>query len=258
MWGIPRKNVYSRLPKKSGGQKGFAGSVAATEAEDKERLLAVNQDVNTSTSVSSKRERPPCVGVDTMEGSDASHDKRYRADTFRLALVADTEVVEQHAQRRNPELQSRTDAAIPARVADECSRVLEQELSTEEEETYVDPAQEANVKELGAWRNSGVLKQFQERAVSKKIVQTKWVRTYKMMEGTKSIDTRMVAKGYQDPALKKGLVDTSGCVSLRSPHLRAISLRAVKKWKIWRLEIENAFLRAAGFNRAVFLRAPTA
>ena len=76
------------------------------------------------------------------------------------------------------------------------------------------------------------------------------------MEGVKKVKARLVAKGFQDPDLTEGPVDTSGCVSLRSSHLQVVSLSALNKWKIWSLDIKNAFLQADGFGRVVFLHAP--
>ena len=72
------------------------------------------------------------------------------------------------------------------------------------------------------------------------------------MDGIKKEKARLVAKGFQDPDLTEGLVDTSGCVSLRSSHLQVVSLSALNKWKIWSLDIKNAFLQADGFDRVVF------
>ena len=43
---------------------------------------------------------------------------------------------------------------------------------------------------------------------------------------------RLAAKGVQGPDLRDGIVDTSGCVSLRLPNLQAISLSVIKKWKL--------------------------
>ena len=67
---------------------------------------------------------------------------------------------------------------------------------------------------------------------------------------------RLVARGFQDPDLAAGLVDTSSCVSLRSSHLQVISLSALKKWSLWSLDIKNAFLQADPFPREVYLQAP--
>ena len=77
-----------------------------------------------------------------------------------------------------------------------------------------------------------------------------------MAYGKKCVKARLVAKGFQDPDLKEGLVDTSGCVSLRSSHLQLVSLSAIRKWELWSLDIKNAFLQADGFDRDVFLHAP--
>ena len=77
-----------------------------------------------------------------------------------------------------------------------------------------------------------------------------------MAEGEKCVKARLAAKGFQDPDLKDGLVETSGCVSLRSSRLQVISLSAIRKWKLWSLDIKNACSQADGFERDVFLRAP--
>ena len=64
-------------------------------------------------------------------------------------------------------------------------------------------------------------------------------------------------KRFQDPDLKDGLVETSGCVSLRSSHLQVISLSALQQRTLRSLDIKNAFLQADGFERDAFLHAPT-
>ena len=67
-----------------------------------------------------------------------------------------------------------------------------------------------------------------------------------------------MATGCQDPYIREGIVDFSGCVSLRSSNPQVISQCASKKWKSWSLDIENACLRADGFTRDAFLQAPVA
>ena len=68
---------------------------------------------------------------------------------------------------------------------------------------------------------------------------------------------RLVAKGYQDPDLRDGNVDTAGCVGRRSSNLQPISLGALRKWPIRSPRIKNAFSRPDGFDREVYLRAPS-
>ena len=78
-----------------------------------------------------------------------------------------------------------------------------------------------------------------------------------MVDGAKTAKPRLVAKGLQDPDLGDGVVDTPGCVSLRLSHSQNLSLSAVKKWKLWSLDIKNAFLKAGGFTGDIFLCAPS-
>ena len=62
-----------------------------------------------------------------------------------------------------------------------------------------------------------------------------------MVDGRKCVAARFLAKGYPDPDLLDEIVGAPGRVSLRASHLQAISLRAIKKWELWSLDIKNAF-----------------
>ena len=65
-----------------------------------------------------------------------------------------------------------------------------------------------------------------------------------------------MARGYKDPDLKEGAVDTSGRVSLRPSRLQLVPLGALKIRKIRSLDVKNAFLQTDGLGRDVSLRAP--
>ena len=58
----------------------------------------------------------------------------------------------------------------------------------------------------------------------KDLVDTRWVLTWKKVDGAKKVKARTVAKD-----LRNGNVDIAGCVSRRSSHLRLVSLGALKK-----------------------------
>ena len=58
----------------------------------------------------------------------------------------------------------------------------------------------------------------------KAIVDTRWALTWVMVDSKKGARGRLFALGYQGPGPKAGSVDASGCVSLRSFYLQAISL----------------------------------
>ena len=68
----------------------------------------------------------------------------------------------------------------------------------------------AKTEELDAWRKFVAYEPRKNGSVSRQIAQARWVLTWKMMDGQKSAKARVVAKGYQDPDLQEGLVDTSG------------------------------------------------
>ena len=84
---------------------------------------------------------------------------------------------------------------------------------------------------------------------------TPWVLTWKMVEGVKTAKARLVARGFRDPDVEDGDVASAGSVGLPSSHLQFISLGVLNKWPIWSPGIENAFRRAGGFDREVYLRA---
>ena len=151
-------------------------------------------------------------------------------DVLRLAFFADEEGVEDHAQERNREMESRlgtsqspavkaVDATISAWVAEECERALGEEFSGEKEQLRGDLARDAKIKELD------VRKHFQGCGKDK-------MRGHMEDAGWREI--------IQGPPGGDGNVDTSACVGLRSSHLRAIRLGALEKWKIRALDVEKS------------------
>ena len=97
-----------------------------------------------------------------------------------------------------------------------------------------------NLQFFNAETQFKVFRLRQEGSIYKAVPSTRWVLTWRVVDGKKSVEACPVAKGYQDPDLKDGNVDTSGRVTLRSNHLQVILLGALDKGKIWRLDIKNA------------------
>ena len=87
--------------------------------------------------------------------------------------------------------------------------------------------------------------------VGKTAVGTRRVLTWKMVEGVNTVKARLVARGFHGPNLKIGIVNTSGCVSLRSSHLQVTSLSAIKKWRRRHLDFREAFFQGDGIKRDV-------
>ena len=121
---------------------------------------------------------------------------------------------------------------------------------------HADLVKAGKQRELAAWGKLDVFPPRDACKVRKQIVQRRWLLTRKMAEGKKCVKARLVAKCFQGPDLKDGLVDSSGCVSLRSSHLQVAPLSAIRQWKLWSLDVKNAFLQADGLERDVFLHAP--
>ena len=59
-----------------------------------------------------------------------------------------------------------------------------------------------------------VCKPLEEGDSGKSAVDTRWVLTWKMVEGFKTVKARMVVRGSQGSDLKEGVVDASGRASL--------------------------------------------
>ena len=100
------------------------------------------------------------------------------------------------------------DAAIAACVAEERNPVLGQELSEEEGKQYEDLARDAKVNELDSWKRFKAFEPLKESNVPMAVVSAGLVHTRKMADGKECAQERLVAKGYQDPDLKDGNVDT--------------------------------------------------
>ena len=90
----------------------------------------------------------------------------------------------------------------------------------------------------------------------KDVVGTRLVLTGKVVDGVKTAEARLVALGYQDPDVKEGFIGTSGFASLRPSRLQVVSLAALRGWRLWGIDIKNAFLQADGFGRDVFMQSP--
>ena len=142
-------------------------------------------------------------------------------------------------------------------TADQRNETLGQDLTRDEETTHGALVRAASHRELGDWQKSQVFEPAGKGEPSRAISGTRWVLRWQMVDGRRDVEAGFAAKGYQNPDLGTGLVETSGCVGIWPPHLRAIPLRALKKWQLSSLDIKNAFFQANGPDGAVYLRAPS-
>ena len=96
------------------------------------------------------------------------------------------------------------------------------------ERMHADLARRAKERKLEAWGQFNVSSPEKMGTQSKDMVDTRWVLTWKEVDGVKTAKARLLARGYQDPDLRNGAVDNEGCVSRRSSHLRLVSLVALE------------------------------
>ena len=112
------------------------------------------------------------------------------------------------------------DAAISAWAAELCTKTLDKEPSKEKETKYAPVVKTAQNRELSAWKELRVSPRRYEAKIAKTISDAPWVLACKVTEGRPSVMARLVAKGFQDPDLQQGLVETAGCEGLRLSHLQ--------------------------------------
>ena len=140
----------------------------------------------------------------------------------------------------------------------ERNRAPGQELSEAAGKLHAYQARGAAVKEFDARKQFKAFDPFKEGCISKAAVSARWAPTWEMADGAKCVMTRVAAKGYEDPVLRDGSVDSAGRVSLcSSERSRLFSLGAFAKWKVRSLDVKYASTRAGGLGRHVFLREPT-
>ena len=225
-----------------------------------------------------KRRRAPKGLGETGESAveEQKVDKRFRRAGAHLNFQTNREILKHHGQWREKEMQlflntgrGNDDVTVfeygvgeicnvvaTAKAADECNRILGQELPQEEERLYAKDVLAAKTRELDARTQFKVYNPLEPGKGTEEVVGTRWVLTWKMVEGAKTAKARLVAKGYQGPDFKQGLVETSGSASLRPPHLQVVSLAALRGWRLRSIDIKNARPQADGFGREVFTQSP--
>ena len=232
-------------------------------------LLHKMDEVDHWRGLSRKRNR---VSKDPAEfgdpdGEEHRVDKRVRRADAHKNFVTDKELLKQHGQWWAKEMQlflgsppnfwnKEIDIVATAEAADERNRILGQELPPEEAQLYEKDVLAADTRGLVARKQFKVFNPLEPGRCTKEVVGTRWVLTWKMVEGVKTVKARLAAKGYQDSDLEEGLVETSGSASLRSSHLQVISLAAIRGWRLRGIDIKNAFPQADGFGRDVFFQSP--
>ena len=80
------------------------------DAADKQNANGSSQDMDTSTPVLGKRNRTIGATMDTDAAAGGHSEKRPRSEAPEIAVAIDSEVVREHAQWWNPELNPHVEA----------------------------------------------------------------------------------------------------------------------------------------------------
>ena len=83
---------------------------------------------------------------------------------------------------------------ISACVAEECDRVLWQELAEVAGRLHADCARKAKERELDVWKQLKVLSPVRRSSQSTDVADARWALTWKEVEGVKAAKARLVAK----------------------------------------------------------------
>ena len=84
-------------------------------------------------------------------------------------------------------------------------------------------------RELAARKEFDAHRPVVRSTKKKTIAETRRELAWEVVVAQTSAKARPVITGFQGPDLHQGLVETAGCVSMRSFHLRLLRLRALEK-----------------------------
>ena len=121
------------------------------------------------------------------------------------------------------------ESALTASIADQRDRTLGQELSLGDANRFSEEVGAARNPGLDAWCKFKVPSPVFWKNVAADIADARWVLTWKSAGGRRTVEARLVARGFQDPDLAAGLVDTTSCVSLSSSRRKVISFSSLGK-----------------------------
>ena len=118
---------------------------------------------------------------------------------------------------------------MSARVAEECNRILGQELTEDGERSLGHLACKAKVRELAVWEQFKVFSPGRLGTQSKDLVDLRWALTWEDVDGEKTVKARVALKSNRDLDLRDGNVEIAGCASRRSFHLQLTYLCTLEK-----------------------------
>ena len=202
-------------------------------------------------------------GREVMKESPSAAKKCPRMTEVHTASLAEKEVAKQHARKWSPALDETrgaspgppldaVNAAAATSPADLSEELLGRELTSSRIRKYAALVRCARTRGPAVWGKFDVVIPW----IGMFPPSLRWILVGppngKMIDGETTVGALLEAGGFKDADLRKGLLETAGSVDLLPSYLRLLSLSALRKWEIRRLEIKNACPQADVFNSEVY------
>ncbi len=132
----------------------------------------------------------------------------------------------------------------------------EQPVTREEAIAHTEGLLNSRLAEIDAWRQYGVFHETHMRDIpdGTKILDTRWVDTLKIVNGSRRPKSRLCVKGCQE--------DKTRCPSTFAPTanketiMMALHMAAANQWTMKAMDVEKAFLQSAEIERKVYVYPP--
>ena len=211
------------------------------------------------------------------EGEEDPPCKKQRvnhAEYLQRTYAAEKEIVKRHGDPWDPVLSDCMDIGhdldchegtmvMTAMAASEVLFLSGSTITDQDEEKYRPVIMKAKKAEIKNFFDHDAIEEVPKSSVTGNTVTMRWVLTWKDAETSvsglpplKRVKARLVARGFQDPAQKNGLLINTAKMALRGTNQVVMSVGALKGWALNKMDIATAFLKSDYVKRDIWLSPP--
>jgi hypothetical protein len=118
-------------------------------------------------------------------------------------------------------------------------------LTSEESRKHRQLIKTAMRKELKGWHDLNTMRP-QRRNVATNLVDGKWVNKWKIVDGVKTVKSRLTLRGFKD--IQGAMLQTFAGTATRWSQRLVCSIAAIKGWPLFTADVGQAFLRGLTFE----------